>query len=282
MAKKIKKAVAKKAVKTVKKVAKKIAPKKAAKPSKKVAPKKTAKPKKKALVKKATKKVTVAKVVKAIKKVATKKVAVKKAAPKKTAVKKVVAKKIVVKKAATKKVAAKKAPAKKNPIAKTIKKTVEKVDERVQIVAPKKTIEKPSPKETTNDREIVEKKSTFKPSYTNDPNLKLAYSVIESMQERKAKNIIMIDLTSIGARVCDYFIICDAESTTHVNSIADSVEGFLKKNLDIRPYHSEGFQNSEWILIDYVTVVAHIFRQDIREFYNIESLWADAKITYID
>ena len=109
----------------------------------------------------------------------------------------------------------------------------------------------------------------------------LAQLVVEGMQEKKANNVKMLDLRGISNRVCDIFVICEAESTTHVNSIADSVSETVKKKTNEKPFHTEGWENSQWILIDYVNVVAHIFMRETREFYNIEGLWADAKISEI-
>jgi ribosome-associated protein len=107
-------------------------------------------------------------------------------------------------------------------------------------------------------------------------------SIVEGMQERKAKNIVILNLSEIENRVTDYFVICDADSNIHVNSIADSVEDTVLKLTDEKPYHSEGRQNGEWILIDYINIVAHIFLKDSREYYNIEGLWGDAKITSVE
>jgi ribosome-associated protein len=90
-----------------------------------------------------------------------------------------------------------------------------------------------------------------------------------------------MNLQSIHNRVCDYFIICQADSNTQVNAIAESIQETVKKMTGDKPYRSEGFENSEWILIDYVTVVVHVFQSHIRNFYNLESLWADAETTQI-
>ncbi len=81
--------------------------------------------------------------------------------------------------------------------------------------------------------------------------------------------------------MADYFVICDADSNTHVNSIADSLEETVEKLTSEKPNHSEGHQNGEWILVDYINVVAHIFLKETREHYNIEGLWGDAEITEI-
>ena len=91
----------------------------------------------------------------------------------------------------------------------------------------------------------------------------------------------MINLSNLEHRVADYFVICDADSGTHVTAIADSTEESVMKKTGEKPYHSEGYQNSEWILVDYVNIVAHIFMRETREFYNIEALWADGEITNI-
>ncbi len=107
-------------------------------------------------------------------------------------------------------------------------------------------------------------------------------AVVDGMQERKAKNIVILNLSEIENRVTDYFVICDADSNTHVNSIADSVEDTVIKHTGEKAYHSEGRQNGEWILIDYINIVAHIFLRDAREHYNVEGLWGDAQITRID
>lgn len=106
-------------------------------------------------------------------------------------------------------------------------------------------------------------------------------AVVEGMRERKAKNITILNLQGLENRVTDYFVICDADSNTHVNSIADSVEETVEKLTKERPYHSEGHQNGEWILIDYINIVAHVFLKETREHYNIEGLWGDAEMTEV-
>lgn len=102
--------------------------------------------------------------------------------------------------------------------------------------------------------------------------------VVAAMQEKKAKNIVSLRLNKIPNAVAEYFVICHAPSKTQVGAIYDSVVENVKKNCGINPYHREGYENSEWILIDYSDVVVHIFQQDIRSFYQLEDLWADAKL----
>jgi ribosome-associated protein len=107
-------------------------------------------------------------------------------------------------------------------------------------------------------------------------------AVLEGMKERKAKNITLLNLSGIENRVADFFVVCDADSRVHVGSIADSVEDTVAKITGEKAYHSEGQQNNEWILVDYINVVAHVFNRETREYYNIEGLWGDAEITHIE
>ncbi|MCC6690588.1 MAG: ribosome silencing factor [Bacteroidia bacterium] len=103
-------------------------------------------------------------------------------------------------------------------------------------------------------------------------------AAIKGIQEKKGQNIVCIDLRKIENAVCEYFIICDGNSGTQVSAIADSIKEEVKKLTSEKPFHSEGYENSQWILIDYVTVVVHVFLPDVRRFYNLEDLWADAEI----
>jgi ribosome-associated protein len=105
----------------------------------------------------------------------------------------------------------------------------------------------------------------------------LLEAVVEGMQEKKAKNILIMDLTKIDSRVTDYFVICDADSRVHVNAIAQSIDEVAARKAGERSWHTEGRHNAEWILIDYVNVVAHVFLKEMRDYYNIEGLWADAE-----
>lgn len=110
----------------------------------------------------------------------------------------------------------------------------------------------------------------------------LLEAIVEGLQERKAKHITILNLSKIENRVTDYFVICDADSNTHVNSIADSVEDTVLKLTNEKAYHIEGRQNGEWILIDYINIVVHIFLREAREHYNVEGLWGDAESTTIN
>lgn len=106
----------------------------------------------------------------------------------------------------------------------------------------------------------------------------LRNAVIRGMQEKKGHEIISLDLRKTGNSVADCYIICHGSSTTQVDALAKSVEEQVYKELKEDPSHREGFQNLEWVILDYYNVVAHIFVKERREFYGIERLWADAEI----
>lgn len=116
---------------------------------------------------------------------------------------------------------------------------------------------------------------------TQKQTLTLLDSIIEGMKERKAKNITVLNLQNLENRVTDYFVICDADSNIHVKSIAESIEETVTKLSNDKLYHTEGQQNGEWVLLDYINIVAHVFLKEMRDHYNIEGLWGDAEITHI-
>lgn len=105
--------------------------------------------------------------------------------------------------------------------------------------------------------------------------------VIKGLQEVKGKNIVNVDLSDIENAVCTNFIICTGTSSTHVSSLANSAEKEVRTILEEKPWKREGFSNSEWVILDYVNTVVHVFQEDARTFYNLDGLWADAKITKI-
>jgi len=105
--------------------------------------------------------------------------------------------------------------------------------------------------------------------------------IIQGIEEVKGENIQLLDLRDIENTVCDYFIICSGNSNTQVKSISGSIQKTVSKQIKDKPWHIEGENNAEWILMDYVNVAVHIFQKQIRDFYDIESLWGDAKITEI-
>ena len=109
----------------------------------------------------------------------------------------------------------------------------------------------------------------------------LADLIVKGMQEKKATDIAILDLKNLKNAVSDYFIICSANSDSQLDAIARSVEEEVYKIAQENPWQSEGRLNKEWILLDYVSVVAHIFLKDKRQFYALEELWGDAKIRQI-
>jgi ribosome-associated protein len=106
---------------------------------------------------------------------------------------------------------------------------------------------------------------------------RLVDSVVEGMLEKKARNISILDLKNTDNSICDYFVICDAQSTTQVDAIANSVEMIVEKTMGEKVHHKEGFENASWILLDFVDVVVHVFQTESRDFYNLEEFWEDAE-----
>ena len=102
-------------------------------------------------------------------------------------------------------------------------------------------------------------------------------AVVETMDSMKGKEIVTLDLRETGTAVTDYFVICHAASKTQVDAIADKIIDNVTDKLRVKPYHIEGRDNTEWILIDYVDVVVHVFLQSMRDYYQLEALWADAE-----
>ena len=107
----------------------------------------------------------------------------------------------------------------------------------------------------------------------------LSEIAIHGIQEKKGNDIVRLDLRELNSSVSDYFIICNADSSTQVKAIADSVEEEIYKNTQTNPWRKEGQESAEWIILDYFDVVVHIFRTEKRDFYGIEDLWGDAQST---
>ena len=110
---------------------------------------------------------------------------------------------------------------------------------------------------------------------------KLADTVVHGMLEKKAHNIVKIDLRDLTSSVTDVMVICHGDSDRQVSAIADSVIDEVKKNTGENAFSKEGFAQGDWVLVDYVNVVAHVFRKEVREYYAIEDLWADGKLQEI-
>lgn len=180
------------------------------------------------------------------------------------------------------------------------KKAAKKAKVKTTKSSAKKTSRKPAPAKKAKKSAVKKAKAPAKKAVTKAPVKKtvkktvikkevkkpqhspLLASIIDGLEEKKAKNITVMDLNRISGRSFDYFVIADADSKTHVESIAGSVEEEVKKKTSERPFHTEGWQNGEWILLDYVNIIVHVFQRPVREFYNLEGLWADATVQKIN
>jgi len=110
----------------------------------------------------------------------------------------------------------------------------------------------------------------------------LIRKIIFGIEDVKGVDVNIMDLTNITNTVCGYFIVCTGTSNTHVAAIVSSIRKHVSKELKEKPFSIEGNENQEWVLIDYVNVVVHVFQREIREYYDIENLWGDAKITNVE
>jgi len=110
----------------------------------------------------------------------------------------------------------------------------------------------------------------------------LADIAVRGLQERKGQDIVVLNLKELKNAVADYFVICSASSDTQLDALARSVEEEVEKATGQAPWQSEGRTNREWVLLDYVDVVVHVFLRDRRQFYALEELWGDAEITYVE
>ena len=118
----------------------------------------------------------------------------------------------------------------------------------------------------------------LKPRSTEDS---LISNIIYGIENVKGLDVSILDLRDIENTVCRYFVVCTGSSNTHVSAIVSAIKKTVSKELKEKPYHTEGNENSEWVLIDYINVVVHVFQKQIREYYNIEELWGDAKTTKV-
>ena len=106
--------------------------------------------------------------------------------------------------------------------------------------------------------------------------------IVDAIQDTKGEDIMVFDLSKIENSVAETFIICSGNSNTQVSAIAGNIEKKVRNDLQDRPWHVEGTENAMWVLLDYVSVVVHVFQRSIREYYEIEELWGDAQITKIE
>lgn len=110
----------------------------------------------------------------------------------------------------------------------------------------------------------------------------LVEQIVKGIEEKKGEQITTIDLRKIDNTICDFFVVCHANSNTQVKAIADSIEEQVRKNLGDKVFNKEGYENLEWVLLDYVNVVVHVFQKPFRAHYQIESLWGDAVVKHIE
>lgn len=103
----------------------------------------------------------------------------------------------------------------------------------------------------------------------------------EGIQEKKGKNIVIADLTDIEDTICNYFIICNGNSPSQVMAITESIKDYVRETAGVKPLAIDGTKNAQWVAMDYNDIIAHIFLPEQRDFYNLEHLWADAKLTRI-
>ncbi|HLT71962.1 MAG TPA: ribosome silencing factor [Cyclobacteriaceae bacterium] len=110
----------------------------------------------------------------------------------------------------------------------------------------------------------------------------LSRVIVSGMQEKKASDIVILDLRQLKNAIADFFVICSGSSDKQIDAIIDAIDEQVHKELKENPWHIEGKNNKEWMLLDYISVVAHVFRKDRREFYSLEKLWGDAEVTEVD
>lgn len=106
--------------------------------------------------------------------------------------------------------------------------------------------------------------------------------IVDAIQDIKGKNIIKVDLRSLGEAPADFFIICEGDSTTQVKAISDNIFRRVSDELKVKPQHREGADTSRWVLVDYFNTIVHVFHPETREFYDLEDLWSDAEFTTIE
>ena len=117
-----------------------------------------------------------------------------------------------------------------------------------------------------------------KPRSTEDS---LILKIVDGIENVKGLDVSILDLRDIENTVCRYFVVCTGNSNTHVSAIVSAIQKTVSKELKEKPFQTEGNENAEWVLIDYINVVVHVFQKQIREYYNIEELWGDAKTTKV-
>ena len=106
--------------------------------------------------------------------------------------------------------------------------------------------------------------------------------IVEGIQERKGKRIVVVDMSDLQEAPCSHFVICEGDSRVHVGAVSQSIKDWVRGEIKIKPHAVDGAENAEWIAMDYGAIIVHVFQRAPREFYDIEHLWADAKLTEIE
>ena len=112
-------------------------------------------------------------------------------------------------------------------------------------------------------------------------NETIVEKIVEGIQEKKGKRIVVVDLNKLHDAPCSYFVICQGDSNTQVNAIATSVKDWVTEKIKVKPYATDGFENCQWIAMDYGQIIVHVFQRPFREFYDLEHLWEDADLRLI-
>ena len=112
-------------------------------------------------------------------------------------------------------------------------------------------------------------------------NKEIVEKIVEGIQEKKGKNIVVVDLNKLNDAPCSYFVICQGDSNTQVNAIGTSIKDWVQEKTNIKPYATDGFENCQWIAMDYGQIIVHVFQRPFREFYDLEHLWEDADLNFI-
>jgi len=112
-------------------------------------------------------------------------------------------------------------------------------------------------------------------------NEQIVKNIVEGIQERKGKEIVVVDMNRLKEAPCSYFVICEGDSNVHVNAVALSVKEYVQEKMQVKPFAADGFENAEWIAMDYGQIIVHVFQRHTRQYYDIEHLWADADLQKI-
>ncbi len=110
---------------------------------------------------------------------------------------------------------------------------------------------------------------------------KIIEKIVEGIQDVKGKKIVIVDMTGLENYTCGYFVICEGESNTQVNSIAESIKDHVREELRVKPFAVDGMINAEWVAMDYGNIIVHVFQPEARAFYQLETLWEDASLNEI-